>query len=391
MGAEDQNIFEDIRSQLFHFEIPYEEGRWETFQQQYGKDLDKLYKKETSKLVPLWRYAATVAAAVFLIVVFIVTPRQKLKDEELAKKEETPSIDRIKQDRKDIDKPEVSGKFDKHVQKSPIPTPEKYFLPEKQLSAEDIGIRVKIKEASPKNTIDTVYPNDHKLKINQHIYDDNQMAVSLLLEPPANKPDHSGKWKFGIELNPSIVSDRINLGIGISTQYEISKKIKLATGLSYSSIRAAYNIDPVQISSDTSMIGAQSVISAIDIPFSIIYEKKHGWYAAVGVSALAVIRENKVYEFQSKGLLETFTTDPESGAPVTVLKVVESNYTKKTTDTDFKGRYNLSYLNFAVGKQYNLYNKKKIMIEPFVKIPMGGLNSDKVNLLNSGIKFRILF
>ena len=393
MDNEENRIIDGIRNALLDHEIPYEEGKWEIFHKEYGKELNNIDKRYGAKLIYLWKYAAATAAAIILIIAFLYSPQNPKKQNEFARQDQKILTDPINQsaevgNRLGNIKETKSSKqtsLAKRVKAMPLSDSQYHehntitdlTIIESGIKKTEVIDAEILKDASTRNKTDS----------NAHKSDNRHFNVDV----PEKVAAYSSRWKFGVELNPSLVSDRINLGVGISTQFEVSKKIKLATGLSYSSITANHKFDPIQISPDTNMIGAQSVIKALDIPLSIIYERNNGWYAAVGVSALAVLKESKIYEFESKVLQETFSTDPESGEAVSVFKVVETQYDEESADTDFKGRNNLSYINLAVGKQYKFYSNKKILLEPFVKIPMGALNNNNINLLNSGIRIKLLF
>src|SRR5690606_40996616 len=101
--------------------------------------------------------------------------------------------------------------------------------------------------------------------------------------PSADQPRppkaRSEKWKSGSAVNLSLTTDKPNIGVGILTEFEVSERIKLSTGLTYSRISALHDTDPVQLSYDTKMIAGESTINAIDIPLNVIYEPIDGWYA----------------------------------------------------------------------------------------------------------------
>lgn len=394
MGNEEHKIINSVRDRLLDHEIPYEEGMWESFQEQYAKELSRLDEKQEAKLIPLWRYAATAAAAVILILLAVnffhqPQPADKSMAGKIQKNRTSPVQPGDAVVSTPADTAHKRAGF-ANIPKPVIAMPEYTHVP---LQAQVITNEIKHVNPAPVVVADTI-----AVKNAVTTRPSETLPRQLETAPPAadidylaKNNDHAGRWKFGVELNPAVVSDRINVGVGISTQYEISKRIRLATGLSYSSMKAIHKVDAVQVSADTSMTGAQSVIKALDIPLSIIYERDNGWYAAVGVSALAVLKENKVYEFTSKTLQESFSTDPVSGESLAVFNVVETQFSEKSTDTDFRGRSNLGYINLAIGRQYKFYSDKKILLEPFVKIPVGNLQNDKINLLNSGIRIRLLF
>ncbi|HAO07122.1 MAG TPA: hypothetical protein DCQ50_09050 [Chryseobacterium sp.] len=390
MEQEDNKIIDSIREALYSYEIPYEEGSWEVFQKQYEKELNKLDKKQTPKLVHFWKFAAT-AAAIIVLVIAIYTLQNKREEKIFVKQGTEIVADSISQNQPIVSVPGKDEKIRTDLRHTSVTSAKNHSFTAVQRHIPNISEERNVGAVAQNKINDTKPLIDTGPQNNPDSYVDNSKIRPGYPEHPVETRINTNRWKFGVEINPSYVSDRINLGFGISTQFEFSKRIKLATGLSYSSITAIHKIDPVQMSADTTLTGAQSVIKALDIPFSIIYERKNGWYAAVGVSALAVLKENKVYEFESKVLQETFSTDPVNGDPVSVFKVVETNYNEKSAGTDFKGRNNLGYINLAIGKQYKIYGNTKILLEPFVKIPMGSLNNENVDLLNSGIKIRLVF
>ncbi len=394
MGNDEHKIINSLRDEFLDKEIPYEEGKWESFREQYGKELNRLDQKQNAKIIPMWKYAAAAAAAVILIVLAVnIFHPPKHTSKNIVRKEQINITNAIQPGDTIVSKPKniTNERIEfSRVSKPAVQQPSYNHVPlQAQITASEIKrpdqLSVIVTDTVAIKQTGTIRPSETFPKRQE------TLPLPADIDYLTKSSEHSDRWKFGVELNPAVISDRINVGVGISTQYEVSRRITLATGLSYSSMTAIHKSDAVQVSADTSITGAQSVIKALDIPLSIIYERDNGWYAAVGVSALAVLKENKVYEFTSKTLQESFSTDPVSGESLAVFNVVETQFSKKTTDTDFRGRSNLGYINLAIGKQYKFYSDKKILLEPFVKIPVGALQNDKINLLNSGVKIRLLF
>ncbi|WP_262250350.1 hypothetical protein [Parapedobacter soli] len=395
MDSEEKKLIDEIRDGLNNFEIPYEEGNWENFQKSYIENLDEEKQKRRRAPLILWKY---ISAAAVLIGVMIYIPWHWNGQEDAGH-------DRIAEHRKVSIKDKgpslpIQDKSDTKVVSTrddqPIgQTVNRTFITNQGvvdntvmgLNADDtspvIGMHAEVSTppslASPTITEETMASSGWK-----------ETTIASIDHPEQHKTA-SGRWKFGIEVNSSITTDKPNVAAGILTEFEVSEKLKLSTGLTYSRISAIHDTDPVQLSYDTKMIGGESMIKAIDIPLTVVYEPTDGWYASVGVSALAVLDEDKIYRMESEVLRENVVTDPTSGASVSVFEVVKNEYSEKSMDTDFEGRSNLRYLNLSIGRRQRFNKRTDLLFEPFIKIPMGGLQRGDVNLLNSGIKIKVLF
>jgi len=56
-----------------------------------------------------------------------------------------------------------------------------------------------------------------------------------------------------------------------------------------------------------------------------------------------------------------------------------------------KGKSYLGFFNLSIGRDQRIFKQYHIMVEPFIKIPVGKLSSEDLNLMNSGVKFRLAF
>jgi len=380
MDREEKKLIDEIRNGLQDFEVPYEEGSWEKFQQMYQEKADN--KQRSLRKTPLvpWKYIA--AAAAVLIGALIYMPWQAPEEEinrqgPIARKERSPATDNEPVKRlSEVERKVVSSKRQ-------VSSGEERVIEHVLASHQD---EVMLTEPdAPDQEVAPTLPKDDTPPVRWR-------ELTLASNDPLDEPAAlDSRWKFGVEINSSLTSDKLQLAAGLLAQFQVSDKIKVATGLTYSSFAAVHAISPVQLSYDTRMIGGETTIKAIDIPLTVVYEPSDGWFASVGVSALAVLDENKIHRMESEALHETFVLDPESGASVSVFEVVKNEYIEQSTDTDFEGRNNLRYLNLSLGKKQRLNKRTEILFEPFVKIPMGDLKREDINLLNSGIKLKLLF
>lgn len=385
MDSEEKKLIDEIRDGLYNFEIPYEEGNWENFQKLYGRELNGSQRKQRKIPIVLWKYISS-AAVLTGILVYV----QWTRLEEGGGKDDRTA--------------ELAKETTKDTGVSLSPTDGNDILsvsfPENHPVAQTVKpglVTVHASSQAPKFAVEEDLPPNHELK-------GKIVTANPPVPPTANKDKSASaighpeehertfdRWKFGIELNSSLTTGKANIAAGILTRFKISEKLKLSTGLIYSRISATHDTDPMQRSYGTRMIGGESMIKAIDIPLAVVYEPTDGWYASVGVSALAVLDEDKVYRMETEVLQEKMTVDPESGASVSVFNVVRDEYNERSMDTDFEGQSNLRYLNLSIGRKQRLNNNMDLLFEPFVKIPMGGLQRHDINLLTSGIKVKVLF
>ena len=395
MDSDEKKLIDEIRDGLHNFEIPYEEGNWENFQKSYVEKLNEgKQKRRRAPLIP-WKY---ISAAAVLIGVMIYLPWHRSGKEDvrldriaehgkISTKDKGPSL--ATQDESDTTV--VSSRDDHPIAQ----TVNRAFITNHGLD-DNTAIRLNsdntrsvngaLEEGSISPSL--VSPTTAEEKNASTGWKEAPIASVDQPEPPKAASD---RWKFGTEVNLSLTTDKPNIGVGILTEFEVSERIKLSTGLTYSRISALHDTDPVQLSYDTKMIGGESMIKAIDIPLNVIYEPIDGWYASVGVSALAVLDEDKIYRMESEVLRENVVTDPTSGASESVFQVIKNEYSEKSMDTDFEGRSNLRYLNLSIGRKQRFNKHTDMLFEPFIKIPIGGLQRGNVNLLNGGIKVKVLF
>lgn len=394
MDSEEKKLIDEIRDGLNNFEIPYEEGNWENFQKSYGEKLNGEEQKRRKAPLILWKY---ISAAAVLIGIMIYIPwywsGKEDKHDRIAENRKTSAMENgpsvPMQDKSDTTV--VSSHDDRPIGQATNRT----FISNHGV-IDKVAIRLDADGRKPVigTHVEVLTPPalESPAITEEKTASSGRKEITIApIDRQEQQRTASGRWKFGVEVNSSFTTDKPNVAAGILTSFEVSEKIKLSTGLTYSRISAIHETNPVQLSYGTKMIGGESTIKAIDIPLTVVYEPTDGWYASVGVSALAVLDEHKIYRMESEVLRENVVTDPTSGASVSVFEVIKNEYREKSMDTDFEGRSNLRYLNLSIGRKQRLNKQTDLLFEPFIKIPMGGLQHGNVNLMNSGIKISILF
>ncbi len=394
MDSEEKELINEIRGELIDFEIPYEEGRWENFLESYGEQLGA-GKRKGGRIIfsPLkWLAAAAVLAGVVLYMPWTLKEDggdfAEWSHQDIAPLHSEPQNSPVREEKYPV---VVTTNTHQSTHNSiPANHPDAPAGEDGLTGGTD---RPELPElTSPEEKLPSTSLSS--LPISKK----NNAALLHRRPPPTFAARHSEnpslgfqRWKFGVELQSSFVTDKSNLAAGIVTQFAVSEKISVSAGLTYWRISATHHGEPVQVSKESKITGGESMMQALDIPFALAYEPADGWYASAGMSALSVFDENKTYRIETEKLQESLVADPSNGALVSVFEVVKSEHNEKSNETDFKGRSNLRYLNFSVGRKQKFNNHSDILLEPFVKIPMGGLKHNDINLFHSGIKVKVLF
>jgi hypothetical protein len=224
------------------------------------------------------------------------------------------------------------------------------------------------------------------------------MAESRNSDKVLKKKESGSKWDFGLEVMPAATSANVNIGAGLTTAYRLSDKFSLSTGISYFQLEAGGVVPPqgnggdgVRAFSDKKVVSVDANLKAIDIPIALVYKLNKHYYTSAGVSYFNVVSERRSNTFEQNSSVDKESFDPETGHPSTFKAVSVEQIDEPVAEKNLKGNSYIGFFNFSIGRQQSLFNKYKIRIEPFVKIPVGKLSSEDLKLTNSGIKFQLSF
>lgn len=212
------------------------------------------------------------------------------------------------------------------------------------------------------------------------------------------KKGKSSKWDFGIELSPTVVKSTVNLGAGITTAYKLSEKFSVSSGVSMVRLEAGNAVSPPMSSASVAstlntrqLTGVEADISAIDIPLGLVYHVNKNFYASAGVSYFNVLNDKRSHTYVKTAEFLRTATDPQTGQLASFQEVKSEAVAENTEESPLKGNGYLGFFNFSVGRQQHLFNRYNIIVEPFLKIPMGKLSDQELKLMNSGVKIRLSF
>jgi len=221
------------------------------------------------------------------------------------------------------------------------------------------------------------------------------------------------KWDFGVQVMPSATHSTTKVGAGLVTAYRISNKLSLSSGISLLQLGSAGNTPGVSgadmplsnpsvgpanaenvagfTTTDKRLLTVQANISAIDIPLGLVYKVNKHYYTSAGISYFNVISEKRNNTYSQLSPVDKTTTNPSTGA-VSVYRAFQTQeVAEPAAEKPLKGNSYLGFINFSVGRRQNIFNQYSIQIEPFIKIPVGRLSTQELNLLNSGVKFQLSF
>ncbi len=223
-------------------------------------------------------------------------------------------------------------------------------------------------------------------------------AESRKQEKTIKKKEIEPKWDFGVQVMPAATSSNVNVGAGVTTAYRLSDKFSLSSGISFLQMQAggtipqkASNMASISSLSDKKLLAVDANLKAIDIPIALVYKLNKNFYTSAGVSYFNVISEKRSNTFEQTAQVDQHGVDPQTGYNSTFKTLFSEQVAEPTSEKHLKGNSYLGFFNFSIGRQQTLFNKYNIRIEPFIKIPVGKLSSEDLQLMNSGIKFQLAF
>lgn len=392
MQQPEEKIIEELKKIFSLHQEPYEEGTWEVFRERYKIKKNTHSTKRRSLFFGEWKYAAAAAVIILIAILFPMNFKKsnlldttrymtKEKDRLNFEKEHTTS-DNIVVTKENLTHTE-------HISESNITT---VVSQDKDSKKKKTSVP-KVVKTSDQTEVLKSHLKPLIAEKTKYITNHTNGLISLHAANSIKQQTDSSsgdRWRFGLELSSSVVSKKINFGAGFLTEFNISDKLILGAGISYTQINVQNKWEPVILSPSLRQTGYRTVILSIDFPVSITYQTNNGIYASIGLSSFNILDENKAYKYEMDILSETVTLNPDTGAESVKYMKVTKEFTESTDDKDFKSVNSLNYLHLSLGKKKNFLDKKQIVFEPFVKVPIGGFSNKRPSLMSAGIKFKLL-
>lgn len=373
--------FDDIfRKRVEESDPPFDEGAWNAMEKRLQR---------RSRLVLLRNTAAAIAAC-FLVVsffYFLTKPddQQQLVNQRKEKKEvKTAKL------------PEAILKTgaaeDEPKQKHPASAPT--ALPEKKISSQPINDLFEVTNKTVTRR-QTELPGESA----------NAMAVDNSVKSPeadksGTRPDSEAEnpegtdtpvnskknnpVRFGLALTAgpdfnsvtSIAGNKATFSVGLMLDATISRKVSVSTGLryggkAYKATAASYGVTNPELLSTINYVDGSC--NVLEIPLRASYELMNNRQKSLklnaGLSSYLMLKEKYVFKYT-----------PQSGIEDYVLEKRNSNQ---------------HYLSVAdISATYRIKSKASKVefgIEPYVKIPLGGVGEGKLRLKSSGITLNMFY
>jgi hypothetical protein len=196
-------------------------------------------------------------------------------------------------------------------------------------------------------------------------------------------------------------SSQMNMGFGFSSDIPITRKLSLVTGLNVSQNSLNFAGTPPPAIQQNHLVAASapqtaSIASAyfapvstpkfqnynanliaLDIPMNLKYQfspKKSDAYVSAGLSSGIFIDENYVYKYNYPSL---FSPSIQQTLGTTAHNRFNNFYVAKVANVAF-----------GVGRQIG---RNKVIIEPFLKIPLAGVGSQQLHFGTGGVNLKYNF
>ncbi|MFD0765236.1 hypothetical protein ACFQZI_10270 [Mucilaginibacter lutimaris] len=193
-------------------------------------------------------------------------------------------------------------------------------------------------------------------------------------------------------------TNQVNAGAGLTSDFKLTNKLKLSTGVSIAQNSLNYNTQAPPAASalarEAPALKAESLFSTaavlpvfknynaslvgLDIPINIKYEfnpQKTDAYISAGLSSGTFINETYTYRYGYSG-----------GAGFATNAAPE----EQTLHNSFNSFYFAKTLNLSFGVGYPV-GGNRLVIEPFVKYPLSGLGAQDIKFGAGGVNLKFSF
>ncbi|MGF1923034.1 MAG: outer membrane beta-barrel protein [Bacteroidia bacterium] len=207
----------------------------------------------------------------------------------------------------------------------------------------------------------------------------NQSRATVPIEKSANKLTYS------LVVSPSLGNQKVNFGAGMELSYPLTNNLSINSGLMYSAFNAKSESKSQARNSVSQAESANLAMAGIELPLGIQYQHKDGFYAAAGISAVGFINDKLEYNYlEDKTIMQSAVV---GGNTHEFFTVVSEKKTAKSIEplTNYMG-----FFNFSAGKK-QAFGKVNLNIGPFVKLPFSSVSSERIKLVQGGLKLSVDF
>ncbi|WP_432712138.1 hypothetical protein [Pedobacter sp.] len=376
-----KELIEGISALLTAYEEPYKPGAWEEFSRQRKNKRNKQYA---------WIATAAALVLLFSAIPYFFNSQPPLQYTAAPKLQQLPKLKQRDEAIKIVEPEEIVSLVPvKKMVKQAKSKISKLNLVNDSLSAveQDIQATVKYKVEEKNTTV----PKNKTVPAEQSFMD--YLNKETARQAKVEKKNTVSKWNFGVELMPTVLQRKVNVGAGLTTEFKLSKQFSISSGIAYVALDVSKNMESQSVSlmSSKSLIGVEAAISGIDIPVSLTYNLNKKLYTSMGVSYFNIINEQRSNKYQTELQVTSSSRNVETGITETVQTILSEQSAEVSTETPLEGNSYLGFFNFSVGHKQEIFKNYHIVIEPFMKVPIGKLSNEDLKLGNGGVKLRFTF
>ncbi|PYF77256.1 hypothetical protein [Pedobacter nutrimenti] len=221
------------------------------------------------------------------------------------------------------------------------------------------------------------------------------------------------KWSFGLDVSPGLMQSKLSMSGGFSTELKLAGKFSLSSGISYTALNAgnlpsagnpslnsaspdgggsaAYSLTSSNTTIKRKLVSIDARIRAIDVPVSLVYHLNKKMYVSAGISYFGVFSEERNTNYTTETIQNKTYQDLSTGQIRTAEQVVTGESKSVSETTPLKGNSYIGFFNFSTGRKQQISPKNYLILEPFIKVPIGKLSQDELRLTNGGLRLKLTF
>jgi hypothetical protein len=364
-------LIDHIKDELQHFELDYQEGAWENF--------NNRQKKPGTNV---WFLLAKVA--VFLVVFCLFLGGLKLGGDKhrvitFAREKASQRANII-----------VYNTQEKHAMPARLKTlhaaPVAFVADEQPVGTTDavaISISPQLVSGTPIKSTQPAKKTLVTKTMEDLLQEDNGVN-----DFAANRLPAKGRWSFGFAVGGALDSrQKGNINVGAEVNFKLSEKLSINTGVFYNQMGAKKANGSViaMASQEKTLISAEANMSGTELPLQVSYLVNKKFYAKAGISAYAIGKQAQTLQFSEQKPVVTSYYD-EQGAVHYENRVVNEISTESVTPEKLKQNKFVALYNLSFGFVQPIAGNKSLSLEPYLKIPMQDFSEQKLNLSQAGVR-----
>jgi len=245
--------------------------------------------------------------------------------------------------------------------------------------------------------------NLHASHLHAHVLSEPPLVQETDIQRPAQIGKKEVEFSLAYAPLMNVYDSQTDWGIGggFFTDWNFSDNMALSSGLFIAQNQLKYRNEHgslARLSENntlTSMPGnlasMQVDLVSLEIPLSFRYYLTDQFSVSAGISSVAYLKENFDYTYEYQQQIQVFETGDTAGPQPMTTRMVTLTESHTETEPSLTGMDLAAFYTFTIGYQYNIAERQKISVEPFLKLPTGQLTSRDIQYTTGGLQLKIHF